>query len=85
MLRQQSASSAITSKLGGFGLGGFGHKKKADPAPATCHRAIQDSAQPTSSVLVETNTQIGGFSRTVNDASFAVPAGFKQIQMKSAE
>jgi hypothetical protein len=72
---KQSASSALSSKLGGFGLGGFG-KKKADPPPADPAGA---AAQPTSSVLMETNTQMGGFSRTVNDASFAVPAGFKLV------
>jgi hypothetical protein len=76
---KQSASSALSSKLGGFGLGGFG-KKKADPPPADPAGA---AAQPTSSVLMETNTQMGGFSRTVNDASFAVPAGFKLVQTKS--
>jgi hypothetical protein len=76
---KQSASSALNSKLGGFGLGGFG-KKKADPPPADPAPAA--AAQPTSSVLVETNTQMGGFSRTVNEASFAIPAGFKQVQMK---
>jgi hypothetical protein len=32
---------------------------------------------------METNTQMGGFSRTVNEASFAIPAGFKLVQMKS--
>jgi hypothetical protein len=75
---KQSVSSALNSKLGGFGLGGFG-KKKADPPPADPAPA---TAQPTSSVLMETNTQMGGFSRTVNEASFAVPAGFKLVQMK---
>jgi hypothetical protein len=76
---KQSASSAISSKLGGFGLGGFG-KKKADPPPADQALA---AAQPTSSVLMETNTQMGGFSRTVNEANFAIPAGFKLVQVKS--
>ena len=75
---KQSVSSAINSKLGGFGLGGFG-KKKVDPPPADAAAA---AAQPTSSVLVETNTQMSGFSRTVNEASFAVPAGFKLVPMK---
>lgn len=81
---KQSASSAISSKLGGFGLGGFGHKK-ADPAPAPepTDTAATSTAQPTSSVLMETSTQMGGFSRTVDDASFAIPAGFKLIPMKS--
>lgn len=77
---KQSASSAISSKLGGFGLGGFG-KKKADPPPADPAPATA-AAQPTSSVLMETNTQMGNFSRTVNDASFAIPAGFKLVQLK---
>jgi hypothetical protein len=78
---KQSASSALSSKLGGFGLGGFG-KKKADPPPADPAPATA-ATQPTASVLMETNTQMGGFSRTVNDASFAVPAGFKLVQTKS--
>jgi hypothetical protein len=78
---KQSASSVLNSKLGGFGLGGFG-KKKADPPPADPAPSTV-TAQPTSSVLMETNTQMGGFSRTVNDASFAVPTGFKLVQTKS--
>jgi hypothetical protein len=82
---QESASSAIASKLSPFGgLGGFGHKKKADPPPADPN-ADATPAQPTSSILMETNTQLTSFSRTVNEASFAVPAGFKQIQVKSAK
>jgi hypothetical protein len=76
---KQSASSALNSKLSGFGLGGFG-KKKADPPPTDPAPAV---AQPTSSVLMETNTQMGGFSRTVNEANFAIPVGFKLVQMKS--
>jgi hypothetical protein len=79
---QQAASSAISSKLNSFGLGGFGHKKKADPAPSDSGSATA-AAQPTSSVLMETNTQMGGFSRTVNEANFAIPAGFKLVQTKS--
>jgi hypothetical protein len=82
---QESATSAIASKLSPFGgLGGFGHKKKADPPPADPNAAATPAAQPTSSVLMETNTQLGSFSRTVNEASFVVPAGFKQIQVKTA-
>jgi hypothetical protein len=82
---KQSASSAIASKLGGFGLGGFGHKK-ADPAPTPAPAdpdSTTSATTPTSSVLVETSTQMGGFSRTVDEANFAIPAGFKQIQVKS--
>jgi hypothetical protein len=76
---KQSASSAINSKLGSFGLGGFG-KKKADPPPPDPAPAAAQSQ--TSSVLMETNTQMGNFSRTVSDVSFAIPAGFKLVQMK---
>jgi hypothetical protein len=76
---KQSASSAISSKLGGFGLGGFGKKKADPPSPDPAPAAAQPQ---TSSVLMETNTQMGNFSRTVNDASFAIPAGFKLVQMK---
>jgi hypothetical protein len=81
---QQSAASAIASKLGGLGgFGGFGHKKKADPAPAAEDSASGTSAaQQSYSVLMETNTELTSFSRTANEASFAIPAGFKQIQMK---
>jgi hypothetical protein len=81
---KQSTASAISSKLGGFGLGGFGHRKP-DPAPAPApadSAAGASAAQPTSSVLMETNTQMGNFSQTVNDISFAVPAGFKLIPMR---
>jgi hypothetical protein len=79
---QQTASSAIASKLGSFGLGGFGKKKKADPAPTDSDSSTAATQSQTSSVLMETNTQVGNFSRTVNDAGFAIPSGFKLVQMK---
>ena len=80
---QQSASSAIASKLSPFGgLGGFGHKKKADPPPDDAN-APPSANPPASSVLMETNTQLTSFSRTVDEASFAVPAGFKQVQVRN--
>jgi hypothetical protein len=78
---QQSVSSAIASKLGGFG--GFGRKKKADPAPADSGSGTASGAPATSSVLMETNTQLASFSRSVSEGSFAVPAGFKQVQMRN--
>lgn len=82
---QQSAASAIASKLGGLGgFGGFGHKKKADPAPAPdSGSGSGNAAQPSYSVLMETNTELTSFSRTVNEASFTIPAGFKQLQTKN--
>ncbi|MBB5328924.1 hypothetical protein [Tunturiibacter gelidoferens] len=81
---QQSTSAAIASKLGAFGgLGGFGHKKKPDPPP-TDSDSEATPAQPTSSVLMETNTQLTSFSRTVNASSFIVPPGFKEISQKAS-
>jgi hypothetical protein len=79
---QQSAASALASKLGGFG--GFGHKKTNPPADSgsTPSGGTSSGAPPTWAVLIETNTQLGGFSRTVNESSFAIPAGYKQIQTK---
>jgi hypothetical protein len=83
---QQSAASAMASKLGGLGgFGGFGRKKKADPEPAAADSGSGTAAQPTYSVLMETNTQLTSFSRVANEASFAVPAGFKQVQMKNVD
>lgn len=86
---QQSASSAIASRMGSLGglaggFGGFGHKKKKaeDPQPA----AQQTAAPATSAVLIESNTQLSGFSQAPADESkFEVPAGYRQIQPKSAE
>lgn len=79
---KESATDSIASKLGGLGgFGGFGHKKqqpKQDSAPANSG----SGAQPAYAVLMETNTQMGNFSRTANDASFAIPAGFKQIPVR---
>jgi hypothetical protein len=81
---QQSTSAAIASKLGAFGgLGGFGHKKKAD-TPPTDSDSGATPAQPTSSVLMEINTQLTSFSRTVNASSFLVPSGFKEISQKAS-
>jgi hypothetical protein len=77
---QQSAASAIASKLGGFGS--FGHKKSNNPPPADSGSGTASGAPPTSAVLMKTSTQLTSFSRTVSDASFVVPEGFKQVQMK---
>ncbi len=76
-----AATSAIASKLGGFGsmMGGFGHKKKNDPPPAAA-AGSSASPQPTSMVLMETTTEMGGFSRTSIDGShFLPPAGYQQV------
>jgi hypothetical protein len=81
---QQSASSAIASKLGGFGIGGFGgfgHKKQAPPPQPADDSSNTTQQAPTATVLMESKTEMSGFSSaTIDSSKFAVPAGFTQIQ-----
>ena len=80
-IAKQSAASALTSKLGGFGFGGFGKKKKEEPAadPNASQNAAQ--AKATAAVLMETQITVSSFSSDPVDAShFEVPAGYKQVQ-----
>ncbi|MGB8481755.1 MAG: hypothetical protein WCE63_23375 [Acidobacteriaceae bacterium] len=81
---QQSASSAIASKLGSFGIGGFGgfgHKKQAPPPPPADDNSNVTQQTPTATVLMESKTEMSGFSSSPIDAGkFAVPAGFTEIQ-----
>jgi hypothetical protein len=81
---QQSASSAIASKLGGFGIGGFGgfgHKKQAPPPQPADDSSNTTQQTPTATVLMESKTEMSGFSSaTIDSGKFAVPAGFTQIQ-----
>lgn len=88
---QQAAASSVASRMGSLGglaggFGGFGHKKKKpDPAPDPAPEDAA-SAQATAGVLVESNTQLAGFSQAAADESmFAVPAGYKQVNPASAE
>ncbi len=68
------AKSAVMSSLP---FGGFGKKKAQEPPPA------ETSAQPTSAVLIESNTQLTSFSQATVDASqFNIPAGYKQVEPK---
>jgi hypothetical protein len=86
---QQTATSVVTSKLGGLGsalgggFGGFGHKKKAadaTPAQPADAPAAGHAADPGSSVLIESSTTLSDFSSASVDAShFQVPAGYKQV------
>jgi hypothetical protein len=87
---QQTATSVVASKLGGLGsalggggFGGFGHKKKAaDPAPAQPSDApgTGPSADPASSVLIESSTTLSDFSSAPVDGShFQVPTGYQQV------
>jgi hypothetical protein len=76
---KQSAASMITNRLP---FGGFGHKKKDDPPPPDPNANQQANAQqPTSAILMESQTTVSNFSsESVDETHFQVPAGFKQIQ-----
>jgi hypothetical protein len=87
---QQTATSVVASKLGGLGsalgaggFGGFGHKKKpADTPPAqpADSGAKAATAEPTSSVLIESSTTLSDFSSAPVDGSrFQVPAGYQLV------
>jgi hypothetical protein len=84
---KQSASSAISSRLGGLGggFGGFGHKKKPapeeQPAAAPAAQADGQAPPPTSAVLMETRTESSGFSTDpVDEAHFRIPEGYMQVE-----
>lgn len=81
---KQSAASTIAGKLGGLGgFGGFGHKKQqASPQPDANASGADATQPPPYIVLMETNTQLGDFSRSVSDSAFAIPAGFKQVPVR---
>ncbi len=69
-------SSALSSRLGGFG---FGKKKNPPPDQNTDQNAAQ--AQPTSAILMETQITTSNFSSAPVDPShFDVPAGYKLVQ-----
>ena len=79
---KQSASSAIASKLGGFG--GFGRKKK-DPAPEPEQSPSGQTATPSQSVLLESSTQLTSFSSAQVDSSqFNVPAGYALVAVPNS-
>lgn len=81
---KESATSTIASKLGGLGgFGGFGHKKQQQSQqPAPSNSGSGTTQPPPYTVLMETNTQMGNFSRTADNAAFAIPAGFKQVPVR---
>ncbi len=76
-----AATSAIASKLGGLGgmMGGFGRKKKdPTPPPSTENAAAQTT--PASMVLMESTSEMGGFSSAPIDGSqFRPPDGYQQV------
>lgn len=81
---KDSATSAITSKLGGLGgFGGFG-KKKVDPPPPDPNANKANGGQ-TWGVLIESNTEMSGFSQaSVDTSKFDIPTGYKQVEAKIA-
>jgi hypothetical protein len=81
---QESAASALASKLGGFGgFSGFGHKKKQAPPPDDSADAQTAQQAQTASVLMESQTELTSFSSAPIDAAkFSVPPGFTQMQSK---
>lgn len=87
-----NAENSVGSHMGSFGgvasslgsLGGFGgfHKKKkpADTPAAAPAAGAPAAGTPDYSVLMESTTQLTGFSSgSVDVASFAVPAGYAKV------
>jgi hypothetical protein len=81
---KQSASSAISSRLGSLGgFGGFGHKQQAAPPPPPPGTDSQ-TPPPTSVVLIESQTQSSNFSSgPVDEVHFQVPAGYTEVQLQT--
>lgn len=90
---KESAASAVASKVtGGLlgGFGGFGKKKKKEEEQKKQEEQKQEQQksanaqqQQTAAVLLESNTEITGFSSAPIDASkLEVPAGYKQVEPK---
>lgn len=71
-------TSAISSRLGGFG---FGKKKNNPPDPPADQNGNAAQPQPTSAILMETQITTSNFSSAPVDPShFEIPAGYKQMQ-----
>jgi hypothetical protein len=90
-----NAESAAASKMGRWGgltsglgssLGGFGRKKKQPKQEDTSAAAAKpanapEGTTPSSAVLIESSTEMSGFSTAAIDASkFDVPAGYQQVE-----
>jgi hypothetical protein len=75
---KQTATSELTSRLG---LGGFGRKKQNDPPPPDQNKKQGTAQQPTSAILMESQTTVSNFSSApVDDSHFEAPVGFKLVQ-----
>jgi hypothetical protein len=78
-----TAGSALGGKLGGLagmgGLGGFGKKKRQDPAQDQDQQQQPPAGGGAGGMLMETTTEMSSFASTpVDPLKFEVPAGFKQ-------
>jgi hypothetical protein len=81
-MAKEGATSAIASKLGGLGgmMGGFGRKKKEEPATPPPSNQGTAQTQNASMVLMETTSEMGGFSSAPLDGSqFRPPDGYQQV------
>jgi hypothetical protein len=79
-IAKQSATSMLTDRLP---FGGFGHKKQQNNQPPPDQNADQKGTaqQPTSAILMESQTTVSNFSSApVDDTHFEVPAGFRLVQ-----
>jgi hypothetical protein len=71
-------SSAIASRLGGFG---FGKKKSSPPDNTADQNTAAAPSQPSSAILMETQISTSNFSSAPVDPShFDIPAGYKLVQ-----
>lgn len=80
---------ALGGALGGR-LGGFGRKKKTEEAPAAAPAAepaksavpVEGSFSSAASMMEMTTETLNFSSQSVDAATFAVPAGFKEVKPK---
>jgi hypothetical protein len=76
--------SGVPTSIGNLGFGGF-HKKKPQPQRPAAQTALAsgtsaNAAPPNAAVLMESSTEMTGFSSTPVDATlFNVPAGYSKI------
>jgi hypothetical protein len=97
-----AVTSAIQSKMKGLGglaggvggLGGFGKKKEKDKAEAEAPKestsasapGLGPSGPPGYGVLMETNSEMSGFSSaTIDPSKFNPPDGYKQIAFQDKQ
>ncbi len=87
---KEGATAAIANKIGLGGFGGFGHKKKKEEQQqqeqAKAQQQSGQQQQQTAAVLIQSEIETTSFSSAPVDSSrFDVPAGYNQVQPRSAE